>query len=160
MMAGWSGGASPAAVILTVLGAAVSLGGLRLLFHAWATEQWPTTEGRVLESEVAGTTDAEGDGMFSARLRYEYQVAGTTHVGQDIGVVSGVATNRQGPARRAVRRYPRGSRCRVYYDPQNPARALLEPGAPWYLYLLPVVGAVMLAIGIAGLMGRMVFTGD
>lgn len=159
-MAGWSGGASPAAVILTVLGAAVSLGGLRVLFHAWATEQWPTTEGRILESKVASATDAEGDKMFRARLRYEYQVAGTTHVGQDIGVVSEGATSWKGPARRAVERYARGARCRVYYDPRDPARALLEPGARWYLFLMPAVGAVLLAFGIAGLMGWMVFGGE
>ena len=159
-MTGSSGGASTVTIILTVTGAAVLLGGVRLLFHGWATERWPTTEGRILESKVASATDAEGDKMFRARVRYEYQVAGTTHVGQDIRVVSEVATSWKGPARRAVERYARGSRCRVYYDPRDPARALLEPGAPWYLYLLPAVGAVLLAIGVAGLMGRVVFGGD
>ena len=122
-------------IILTVTGAAVLLGAVRLLFHAWATERWPTTEGRILESEVAGATDAEGDKMFRARVRYEYQVAGTTHVGQDIGVVSEVATSWQGPARRAVQRYARGSRPRAICVPRTKSSAPSSGSAgarPWW----------------------------
>lgn len=149
-----------APTILTVVGGGLTLGGLRLLFHAWATEQWPTVPGRVISSRVSGAADSDGDPMFQPAIEYEYTVAGQRYTGRQVGALPHLSTSWRGPAVAMARRYPKGADCRVHHDPGDAARALLEPGARWYLYLFPLLGLVLLGLGVAGFAGRIAFGGD
>jgi hypothetical protein len=65
-----------------------------------------------------------------AHVRYAYQVAGNAYESNKIypGVeMGGTGTHK------IVERYPAGTQVMVYYDPQDPSKALLERSTPGYI---------------------------
>ena len=103
---------------------------------ALAAESWPTVEGQVvLSRRHQGRT----------RLRdfeYRYTVDGTEYASHRAAFVRVPYVD---PLHAA---YPSGSRVTVHYDPGDPARAVIEPGAPLLgIFAESVVALVMLGIG-------------
>src|SRR5574338_1630492 len=100
----------------------------RLLLTAWATTDWPTVEGQILEAEVAEELDAEGTWMYRPPVRHAYSVAGRQLNGTTIFIGDSGSASWRWPAQRLVTRYVPGKRCQVSYDPRYPSNAVLEPG--------------------------------
>ena len=48
--------------------------------------------------------------------------------------------------RRLVSEYPQGAQVRVYYDPQNPARSVLQPGGIGTAVFFLFTGLALLAL--------------
>ncbi len=90
-------------------------------------EDFPTVTGRILESRVETHRDSEGDLTYHAELRYVYEVDGTRHESDRYRYgLLGMST--RGHAQRIVDRHPPDSEVEVFYDPNDPAEALLHPG--------------------------------
>lgn len=121
---------------ITLVGAA--LAGLGVFFIVvgigeWrsgeASRTWPTVEGRVLVSEVSTSRGPSRPGpstTTSHELRYEYEVDGVRREGTRLSFK--VAMGEQDLLARAAR-FPAGSAAAVHVDPEDPERAVLEPGA-------------------------------
>lgn len=142
----------PSAVFMGVL---LALGGVGLMFWmrrrgglAAGSRAWPTARGRVLAAEVRSYRS--GDGWSSRShypaVRYEYEVEGRRYTGDRI-YFDQTSRAHAGPATRTVGRYPVGSEVTVYYDPTDPARALLEPGRSGACNY-GVVGCGLLFVGL------------
>ncbi len=103
--------------------------------------QWPSVTGRVTESRV---DDAHLE-TTKPILRYHYEVGGTTYVGFRASF-SGYGVSRTA-MEAVVKPYPQGSRVRVYYNPRNPASAVLDNTAPsdWLYWFMFGVGFLVLA---------------
>jgi hypothetical protein len=97
------------------------------------TQTWPAVSGRVVEAYVAEDVqvDSEGDRnrVFAPRVVYEYEVNGQTYRGDRlrIGIESFSGSRRR--VEQELARYPVGSAVTVYYNPANPAEAVLQRGA-------------------------------
>ena len=81
-------------------------------------------------------------------MTYRYEFGGQQLVGNTVrsGLVS---YNWRGPAERICERYAVNSKIRVYVDPRQPSRAVLEPGRDRkFLALMGAVGAVFLLVGL------------
>ncbi len=82
-------------------------------------------------------------------VRYRYHVAGEAYVGFR------VAYSGYGSSRRAmddlIRPYPVGRQVTVYYDPRNPAVAVLDIAAPsdWMYWLLFGVASMLVCAYLA-----------
>ncbi len=87
---------------------------------------FPTTAGQVLQSQVEREHDADGT-TYSADIRFAFEVEGEQFESDSyrFGVTG---HSDQSEANRAVSKYPVGADVTVYYDPQNPELAILEPG--------------------------------
>jgi len=133
---------------------------LRLLL-ARRSADWPWVEGELRRSAPHHVEELVGLGRgtltghyWEARLRYQYIVNGQRYSGSDRTYV-GPGTLAAAALRRWVPGIPRRSTVRVYYDPEAPQRAVLEPGARRSLYLDTVLAwlgvgvALLLAAGIA-----------
>jgi hypothetical protein len=89
---------------------------------------WPTTPGRVLVVWFDERHDDEDGDTFSPRVRYSYVVRGRTYEG-------GRLWYRMAPLRdhreslHALRDIHKGDAIDVHYDPMQPERAVLFPGA-------------------------------
>jgi hypothetical protein len=96
------------------------------------TQTWPAVSGRVVEAYVAEDVqvDSEGDRnrVFAPRVVYEYEVNGQTYRGDRlrIGIESFIGSRRR--VEQELARYPVGSAVTVYYNPANPAEAVLQRG--------------------------------
>ncbi len=110
-------------IVLLALGTVLSD-----LPHAVASPRWPRTDGLVTTSEVRATgtsTDNEG---YCPSVSYSYLVDGKLYTSDNVELM--FLCSRTHPAAQVVQRYPAGKRVDVYYDPQDPAFAVLEPGIP------------------------------
>ena len=134
--------------LLFLFAAVFALSGVRRLRAGAGTRGWPAAVGRITYSGVGRelTTDGEGGSheLFEAEVRYTYEVDGATLQGETIHANREPFTSRA-RAERLARRYPEGAQVRVFYDPRDPSRAVLEPGtgaAPFgYLALAALLAA-------------------
>ncbi len=124
---------------------------LRDAWRGSASRQWPTVNGIVITSGVATvrheTTLPDGGHLHhaghhggrrkgrkamtstsSTMIRYRYTVNGEEFDSTRVYFGDERASSGYGVAHKISLRYPLGSTVHVRYNPQNPARSLLEPG--------------------------------
>lgn len=116
--------------------AAYSLIASVVIFHGYCQWQmwadyrshwFPTVDGTVTVSEIEGTGN-----QTLWRLEYEYRVEGTDYVGREVRPNFPSARMRERTANSRVRQYPVGKPVTVWYDPESPRSARLEPGTTWH----------------------------
>jgi hypothetical protein len=109
----------------------ISLAIIQLLKAKKAEKSWPTAPG-VIMSSVVGTHLARSSRggtttQFMPEVAYEYQVNEITYKGSGVGFGKSTTSSRK--ATEIVSRYPQGTAVTVHYDPQDPAKAVLETKA-------------------------------
>jgi hypothetical protein len=133
-------------VLFIIVGASVLYFGLGQIELAKQSVDWPTVEGMVQQSTVEYRRDSEGGGAYYAQVLYDYTVQGVTYSGNRIAI-GDYGSGTPSYARSIVNEYQVGRTATVYYSPDNPEEALLEPGLQNQAYLTPGIG---LAFVIAG----------
>jgi hypothetical protein len=100
-----------------------------------AVSQWPSTLGTVNASYLARRSSSEGGTTDYPVVQYSYQVSGQRY--QSAKLAPGPEVGGTG-AGKVVARYPAGAQVMVFYNPQNPAEAVLERKAPaqWVMWLI------------------------
>lgn len=101
--------------------------------------QWPSTMGMVNASYLERRHSSSESGSTNYPVvQYSYQVSGQAY--QGIKIAPGPEVGGTG-AGKVVARYPAGAQVMVFYNPQNPAEAVLERKAPaqWILWLILVI---------------------
>lgn len=132
-------------LLCLVVGTAGAIQGVGQLLEAAHSERWPQSTGSILASSVASGGSARK--WYEARISYRYEVASQVYSGNTISYAGG--TTSQAVAQDLVRAFPVGASVPVFYDPANPSRAYLRPGASWETSL-PV--AVALAAMLGGIL--------
>lgn len=114
-----------------------------------AVSQWPSTAGTVLGSRLERRRSSGRSGSTIYPLvQYSYRVMGRDYQGNVIA--PGPELGGSG-APRVVERYPISSQVTVFYDPENPADAVLEKKAPamfWLLFLVGLFDFILLGVGV------------
>jgi len=117
-------------------------------------QAWPSVVGSVVEAAVAESTQVSTDPedsmiqgkVYTPRVVYTYAVDGVSYHGERIRVGAQTFVSSRRKVEQELARYPVGGEVRVYYNPQNPAEALLEPGVPSRATL--IVGIVFLTVAL------------
>lgn len=120
------------------------------------SKTWPQANGHVVNSVITGVKPSE-TGMlvrtYRVIIQYKYTVNGTTYLSDLISyndlvyqVVNKGLRSKKGAIYLASK-YPSGSEIMVYYDPQNPNRAILEPGARDFNTIL-----IIITLGVMGIL--------
>ena len=108
---------------------------------------WPTTEGRVVSANLVIRRTA-GENSTTYRVldgRYAYAAGGAEHHGARDFMADKTLGDRQ-------TRYVEGATMPVHYDPDHPAKSLLEPTAKVtssIALLCWIFGVIVLVMGIA-----------
>ena len=112
-----------------------------------ASRAWPAADGEIIacELERRSIEDDSADESFAAAVRYRYQVSGQNFEGDAISV-GGPNVTARALAEKIADRYPVGRRLRVFFDPRNPASAVLEKGVNANLAAIIVFLIVFVAI--------------
>ena len=95
-----------------------------------ASQNWPSTEGVILTSELKtdlGKSD-DVDPKYKAAITYRYAVEGYEYTGERVSF-AGQTFLKKPKADSLVKRYNRGKRVKVYYDPKTPHVSVLEPAS-------------------------------
>lgn len=96
------------------------------LLGQWRSRSFVSVPAVILSSEV--TTDSGGDGTtYGAKVRYRYVVGRDTHESERVRFGQGSDSDGRW-ARRVARDFPAGSTRTAYYDPADPAEAVLQTG--------------------------------
>jgi hypothetical protein len=130
-------------ILLTALGAitliALSFGVLSLWTGFWGrtfvlpamadSMSWPRVDGIVYEQDIDRNWD---DHFFHAELSYRYTVDGVRFANDDICFFQkesncGFGTDDFKEAEELLALYPEGSRVTIFYDPEDPGQAVLQP---------------------------------
>jgi hypothetical protein len=129
---------------------------------------WPTTEGTIVSNRMVGfniklydetfyTDDGTDYTNYEVYLRYQYVVNGSSYSSTAVNAIDALYY----PASLASR-YPVGNDVIVYYNPQDPGEAVLEPGIvdvaqafDMFSYLLFGTGIYFIYLSIASLKKRM-----
>jgi hypothetical protein len=114
-----------------------------------ASKGWPTVQGTIASSSCQRRlTDAN---VYVAVVNFTYQVSGRDYQGNRLSF-GGKVDGNEDEMNKFVAEYPAGKIIPVYYDPQNPAVALLRPdmtgGATVMLWVGLVVTALAIALGV------------
>lgn len=114
-----------------------------------AAKTWQNTSGTVKRSELSISHDTDSDGTssttYAANVVYNYQVNELSYKNDALSFGKVSAGRRK--AEKKLAQYPVGSRLTVYYDPKDPAKAVLEPvAASFGTYL--VIGIILIISGI------------
>jgi hypothetical protein len=120
-----------------------------LAYSIWrthASQTWPSTVGTILES---GTTQ-NYRGRVHPSVKYSYAVGGAAYEGWTIQLSAEYAGAAQ--AREIAQRFRAGP-VQVYYDPNNPAEAVLQPGGnarvQWFML---GIGSLIFGVGLLALL--------
>ena len=96
-----------------------------------AQETWVKTSGVVLDLGLTGHRSQSSKGWsstkYAQRVSYQYSVVGSSYTGERIGF--GSATYAKGKAEKIVAAYPKDGQVTVFYDPNEPSKAVLETKA-------------------------------
>jgi hypothetical protein len=110
-------------VIAIAIGAVLYAVQLRQGLRADASKKWPRASATVTASAVEKSPGHRW--RYSAALQYSYRVGGKDY--QSSRVFWGGNEGRQKHMASVVETYPAGGKVRVFYDPDNPAEAVLDP---------------------------------
>jgi hypothetical protein len=126
--------------LLVFVGAALMWKGARIQLKSQRAKSWPSVQGRVLESSLRAVLDNRGR-TYRAYILYEYAVGGVIRRSDVRRLGEGTSSFTKASSR-AVEQYPVGTAVTVFFNPENPADAMLEPGkASWFLFLAGMVFA-------------------
>lgn len=136
------------AAIFAFVGIALGAWAGTELYDGHSTYAWPETTGTIEESRGGDPKKPAFDHYY---LAYRYTVSGETRVGRMLRF--GHDGN---DGTRLARRYREGSQVTVYYDPANPARAVIERGAEGFTPLLKAAVALAM-LGLSAVIARGAF---
>ena len=135
------------ALIQGFMGVAAIYGVIKVRKKGIESKKWPTVEGKIVSSRVAREEDSDGV-SYGADISYSYNIEGseytsrTFHVGDFIIIGSG---GLKGSVERKVAKYPMWKTVEVFYNPDDRAQAVLEPGVPT---IIEIIAFIMLCLSV------------
>jgi len=132
---------NPAILVVVLLVFGLVLGGFGLYRYTMGKESvsWPMVKGKITYSRAEPKKVKTGH-EYRPSVKYAYTVDGTSYKGNRI-TASDVYQKTLSGAKDILKKYPTGGEVSVYYDPADPARALLETGMKKNVYVLLVAAA-------------------
>ncbi len=109
--------------------------------------QWQETTATITKCVVIARGGIRRQRTYNLQIDYTYSVNGQEFVGHRVDGAGQVGRD----VRDIARRYPEGSVHPVYYDPNDPAQAVLEPGVSGSNLAWFGMGGMLLLGGLAGL---------
>ncbi len=119
-------------LVFFLVAAGILWWGINTVRNASVSKNWPAVPGTITVSQVAISTDDDGT-TYSADVQFKYVVNDRWYTADTVNFGEYGSGNRS-RAEKIVARYPPGSQVTVYYNPDNPGTAVLEPGVTWGSY--------------------------
>lgn len=125
---------------------------IKAIFHQWRSRTFLPVPARILSSEIRTKSDSDGS-TYAPQVRYEFHVDGQRYESDRVRFGQMGESNRT-PARAIVDANPVGATRTAYYDPANPAEAVLYRGVSGQsvflvLFLMPFNAAMVYLVGLA-----------
>lgn len=141
----------PRPLVLSVFAALIVIAGLALppYLRAKRSAQWPSTDG-VITNSWMNVHLAKGIPYYHGEIGYQFRVGSVAYHGSALSLSRPIWASKE-VWQPFLDQHPVGKTVRVYYDPGDPAKAVLEPGLRGDMESAYKVDVMLLWVGIAGL---------
>ena len=132
------------------IGVLAGYGTVRMWRKVGQSHKWPTVPGEIVSSELESETEQHHHKpitTYAAAIRYAYEIEGKAYESDQIQLGGTSETSQPREFERMVERYPKGKRVTVYYDPDDPATATLEPGELGGIFNMAIVAGGFILVG-------------
>ncbi|RUM89939.1 MAG: hypothetical protein DSZ23_02540 [Thermodesulfatator sp.] len=137
------------AFLFLVLGLWALLVSFSMGLEGWKAKQWPEAKGRIIISKVQEWRTPGKIRIARLCLDVDYLYLVGERVLEGHRLNSGWRCfASEDHIKKILKRYPSGRQVRVYYNPENPEKSLLEPGISWSVLFLAGIGVINLSIAI------------
>jgi len=135
-----------------VIGGALLIWSLRELRYAVQSASWPVVRATIVSSAVKSEIDPASDlptlPLYSASIRYQYEVDGKQYEGRRVAFGPTTASSQRSVARAETVARPLGEVVEVRFCPSQPSLSVLTPGANWDVYAVCALGVIFAGIGM------------
>ena len=108
----------------------IIISSIRARKKAEASQAWPSTQGQIESTEIKQNTSTDSDGYTSTTYKplimYSYSVMGQPYQSDRIAFGFTQSYGKTAKAQEVLNKYPLNAPVNVFYDPDNPAEAVLE----------------------------------
>ena len=101
-----------------------------------------------VKSEIDPASDLPTLPLYSASIRYQYEVDGRQYEGRRMAFGATTASSQRSLARAETVARPLGEAVEVRFCPSQPSLSVLTPGANWDVYAACALGVIFAGIGI------------
>ena len=145
-------------VMMLVLLLPWAIVGPLLLYHStllpmaryFDTLSWEEAPCAIVSSRLVESPDP-ADQLYTPDIVFSYVVEGQVYRSDRISFSGVKAYVPEKNAQASLAPYPSGGRTICYYDPEDPGRAVLDPGISMGSFGLGLLGLVLTAMGVGGL---------
>lgn len=119
---------------------------LKYIYQLIDSQKWPHTEGEILESAVV----EDGYSSFSGytKIVYSYEIDGQLFKSDRIKFGPDLSSSDAQLSGKILRKYPKGKKFSVYYNPKSPTNAVLELGLNKEIMLLGFLAIILLSLAL------------
>jgi len=125
---------------------------------ALASAHWAATEGTIsssqLETHVSSGRRGSTSITYGAEALYSYNLDGNAYWGNRVSFGE-YSSSSVSHANKILAAYTAGKTTKVFYDPADPSKSVLEPGFNWAILMLPVFCLVFVLVGLCGVLSAM-----
>ena len=117
-----------------------------------ASHAWPSAGSDVVEARLEERTTTRGGTEYWPRVVYRYRVGDRTLRGQRLHFGESIAYNVRSHAERRLAALAAEAAVRVFYDPVDPAQAVVERSAPVLrrdTVMMAILAGILLALFLA-----------
>lgn len=116
--------------------------------EAKASDSWPNVPGIITHSDISQSTD-DGKTMYATEINYNFNIGNNSYSGNRISLTSNnTKTSNIGSVKKTLQKYPVGQQVTVYYDPELPNNAVLQPGADTFTYIIKYAPFLLGFLGV------------
>lgn len=135
--------------LLALIGLGTCLGyGPWMLLRAKATESWPSVQGVITGTALDSHTDSKNRTSWSVHVDYDYQVDGAAYHGERYSIAGDPGSETLHGAEQIQAGFPTGSPVEVFFDPEDPASAVLAQGGSRKAWLTILFGFMLVIAGM------------
>jgi hypothetical protein len=135
-------------IIFAIIGGAIFIFfALPPLQYSSTSKSWPSVPGTITKSEVQ-VFKRDGNTHYQPDIAYSYTVEGKKYTAYKITVGDGSLDNNVSKAKRLQAEYPVDKEVEVFYDPDLPESAVLQPGTKSGDLMLAGISALFFFVGL------------
>jgi hypothetical protein len=115
-----------------------------------AAGQWPTVNAQIVKKDTISSTSffrGRLRKMYRARVVYEYEINGQKYANDRLGYGGTISFSRASFVNDPLPDQTQGSFIRIYYNPENPSEAVLNPRGK-FTYVLWILAAILLGVAL------------
>ena len=135
-------------IIFSIIGYFIAFNfGTPIIDNAKSSVSWPTTQGIIQESRVENHIRNKKK-VYNSYVKYTYSVDNKNYTSSTVYFGDNHHSTNSNGAYKIVKRYPKGTKVTVSYDPKIHQKSVLEPGAKANSYMVFAIGLIFLGFGL------------